>query len=297
MRDLKAILPSSRPTPSTEAKYVIVVMSGPQVGERTTVDGPVRLGRDPASDLPLRDASVSWSHARIWRDDGALFLEDQGSRHGTLLNGVRTEGRTPLAEGDDLEVGGTRLRVELHGPAELHFDRAVADRLLHDDLTGLLSRRRFELELELSLEAAAKDRTSLALIVLDLDGLKRVNDAHGHAAGAQVISVVGTHLRGLASDASARGCRFGGDEFAVFVALGEADAARLAGEWLGAIASIAVPWGETSLSVAASGGVASPAGEPTTVTELFARADQALLSAKRSGGGRVVRWTQLPRGS
>jgi diguanylate cyclase (GGDEF)-like protein len=187
--------------------------------------------------------------------------------------------------------------VELHGPAELHFDRAVADRLLHDDLTGLLSRRRFELELELGLEAAAKDRTPLALVLLDLDGLKRVNDAHGHAAGAQVISLVGQHLRALVADAGARGCRFGGDEFAILVAEDEAGAARRAAEWLQAIAAVAVPWGETHLSVAASGGVATPAHEPTTVTELFARADEALLAAKRAGGAQVVRWTELPRKS
>lgn len=266
-------------------------MSGPQIGERKRIEGTVTLGRDPACGIPLRDTSVSWVHARFVPDGEHLYLEDLGSLHGTWRGGERVAGRIVLAVGDDLEVGTTRLRIELHGPAELLFDRAVEGRLLHDDLTGLLSRRRFDVELDGLVEVAARDHEPLALVVLDLDGLKRVNDTHGHGAGAEVIRAVGTALR-LASKAP--GCRFGGDEFAFALAEDRAGARRAAQAYLDVVRATSVPWGDHRLTVSASAGFAVMPPERITVDELFHRADLALLAAKRGGRARVVDHGDLP---
>jgi two-component system cell cycle response regulator len=294
MRELPVAMPSSRPTPSAESKFVLVVMSGPQIGDRRPVDPELRIGRDPASDLALRDATVSWSHARAVVYGSVLRLEDLGSRHGCFVGGRRVSGSVELVGGEDIEIGKTKLKVELHGPAELLFDRAVLARLERDDVTGLLTRRKFDAEVEGKLEAAAKAGEPLSLLVLDLDGLKRVNDAHGHLSGGEVIRVVGEMLRGRLGEAS--GCRFGGDEFAIAVwPADESRGATLADELIRGVAETEVAWGAVHVSVTASCGVAVAAPtEKITVTELFARADRALFAAKRSGGNQVARWSRLP---
>jgi two-component system, cell cycle response regulator len=292
LRDLPTVLPSTRPTLHTEAKFVLVVMNGAQIGERRAVDHVIGLGRDPASDLSVRDATVSWSHAKIRVENGELWLDDLASKHGTWVGGQRVSGSVRLKEGDDIEVGVTRLRVELHGPAELLFDRAVVDRLERDDITGLLTRRKFDAELEGSIEAAQKSSAELTLVVLDLDGLKRVNDAHGHACGAEVIRIVGEALRDRIPHGG-HGCRFGGDEFAVVApGVSEAFGAILAQTLIAAASSADIRWEGAKVNITASAGVADLTNV-SSVTELFTRADRALFAAKRRGGNQVVRWSAL----
>lgn len=285
-------VPSTRPTVSTEAKFVLVVMSGAQIGERRAVERVVELGRDPASDLSVRDATVSWSHAKVRVEHGELWLDDLASKHGTVVNGRRVSGSVRLQEGDDIEIGVTRLRVELHGPAELLFDRAVVARLERDDITGLLSRRKFDAELDGLIEAAQKSSADLTLVVLDLDGLKRVNDAHGHLCGAEVIRIVGEAMRDRIPHGGS-GCRFGGDEFAVVAPdVSEAFGAVLAQTLIGAASGAEILWEGATVNITASAGVADLSGV-RSVTELFTRADRALFAAKRRGGNQVVRWSSL----
>lgn len=294
LRDLPSALPSTPPTLSAEAKFVLVVMNGSQIGERRAVDRVIGLGRDPASDLSVRDATVSWNHAKVRVDEGQLWLDDLASKHGTWVNGARVAGTVRLREGDDIELGVTRLKVELHGPAELLFDRAVVDRLERDDITGLLTRRKFDAELEGLIEAAQKSSAALSLIVLDLDGLKRVNDAHGHPCGAEVIRVVGEAMRDRIPHGGS-GCRFGGDEFAVVAPdVNEAFGAVLAQTLIRAASGAEILWENTPVRITASAGVADLT-KVTSVTELFTRADRALFAAKRRGGDQVVRWSALAK--
>lgn len=285
-------LPSTRPTLNAEAKFVLVLMNGAQIGERRAVEGAIGVGRDPASDLSVRDATVSWSHARVRMEAGELWLDDLASKHGTWVNRARVTGSIRLHEGDDIELGVTRLRVELHGPAELLFDRAVVARLERDDITGLLTRRKFDAELEGLIEGAQKTSTDLTLVVLDLDGLKRVNDAHGHLCGAEVIRVVGEAMRDRIPHGGS-GCRFGGDEFAVVAPdVSEAFGAVLAQTLIGAASAAEISWEGTPVRITASAGVAD-LSSVSSVTELFTRADRALFAAKRRGGNQVVRWSSL----
>ena len=106
--------------------------------------------------------------------------------------------------------------------------RHLAD---HDDLTGLFSRRRFQEDLERHLAEGRRYGMTGALLVLDLDGFKAVNDTHGHSAGDRVLREVAeallSRLRG--SDILAR---LGGDEFAALLPRGGAEAAsRCAKRW------------------------------------------------------------------
>ena len=148
-----------------------------------------------------------------------------------------------------------------------------------DPLTDLLNRRGFERELKRSVAYVKRYGVGAALIFLDLDGFKPVNDRHGHAAGDAVLKAVAAAIVGKvrASDVVAR---IGGDEFAVLLwNLGAAAAAAKAAALERAVYATPVRWGASTLVVGASAGVALAAALDTP-DELLARADAAMYARK-----------------
>lgn len=151
-----------------------------------------------------------------------------------------------------------------------------------DSLTGLGNRRRFEEDLAATLARARRDRTTGALLLLDLDRFKQVNDSHGHPAGDRLIQEVAETLRRRtrASDSLAR---LGGDEFAVILPRCSRDEARLAAE---AIAEeIRRHHPRDGLDpVTVSIGIAVFGEDPqTSVATVVADADAAMYAAKDEG--------------
>ena len=92
----------------------LVVLNGEKQGTVIEVTRPVAIGSSRNSDLHLRDARVSWNHARITLEGSDVFVEDLGSANGTLLNGTAVQ-RSKLQGGDTLDVGGTRLELQAEG--------------------------------------------------------------------------------------------------------------------------------------------------------------------------------------
>lgn len=149
-----------------------------------------------------------------------------------------------------------------------------------DPLTELLNRRGFERELARSVAYVKRYGTNAALVYLDLDGFKPVNDRHGHAAGDAVLKAVAAalveHVR--ASDVVAR---LGGDEFVVLLwNVDGAAAAAKAAALEQAIYATPVRWQSSTLIVGASAGVAL-IGALDTPAETLARADAAMYARKR----------------
>jgi diguanylate cyclase (GGDEF)-like protein/PAS domain S-box-containing protein len=153
--------------------------------------------------------------------------------------------------------------------------RHMAD---HDALTGLFNRRRFEEELERHIAHGRRYGMGGALLLLDLDDFKQVNDGHGHRAGDRVLTAVAAVLlhRLRESDIVAR---FGGDEFAVLMPVGAAsEAAELADLLAAAVHSeVPTPAGPLNASV----GIAL-FEESTTPDEILSRADDAMYADKRT---------------
>jgi len=153
----------------------------------------------------------------------------------------------------------------------------------HDPLTGLWNRRRFEEELLRLVGRARRYHETAALLVLDIDRFKAVNDTFGHHVGDELITAVGQAI-----SARVRGtdcvARLGGDEFAVLLlhvtreqagAIGEAIADAIRGVTVG---------GDAAISVTASVGIAfidQEAGDPQDV---LVRADRAMYDARRPPG-------------
>jgi diguanylate cyclase (GGDEF)-like protein len=162
-----------------------------------------------------------------------------------------------------------------------------------DDLTGLHNLRSFEARLAIMARASREKQTSLAMLVLDVDRLKALNDAYGHLTGAESVRLVGRTLAAtLPADAVA--CRYGGDEFAIAVANCEEARARTIAEELRravhvlepVLAGVAFPAHTLSISIGVACLRASE-GDLRTGEALFNAADKALYTAKRQGRNRV----------
>ncbi len=177
-----------------------------------------------------------------------------------------------------------RLAAEVERLAgELTESRArISDleaRIDVDPLTELSNRRGFERDLKRSVAYVKRYGASAALIFIDLDGFKPVNDRHGHAAGDAVLRAVAAALRCQvrASDLVAR---IGGDEFAVLLwnVSGSAAAAK-ATALERAVFGASVTWGTSTLVVGASAGV-TLIGALDTPADALARADAAMYARK-----------------
>jgi diguanylate cyclase (GGDEF)-like protein len=185
--------------------------------------------------------------------------------------------------------------------ARLASDSRRLHRLaMTDDLTGLHNLRSFELHLRPMIVAAAGTAMPLALLVLDVDRLKSLNDAHGHLAGAEAVRTVGEVLAAR-MPAECTACRYGGDEFVIAIPrAGPPEAVRIAEELCQAVhglapvlAGVAFSPGALSISV----GVACRTFESASVLRdtdidatgeaLFRAADTALYAAKRGGRNRI----------
>jgi diguanylate cyclase (GGDEF)-like protein len=159
-------------------------------------------------------------------------------------------------------------------------------RLSMDALTGLADRRTFLGRLRDEHERTRRYPQPLAVAVVDVDGLKSINDRGGHLAGDAALRAIGEAIRhGLR--AADTGARFGGDEFVVMAPQTDAEAAAALAERIRALAEDARLPGGLGLTV--SVGVAcARAGQPWTPNEILERADRALYEAKRLGRNRVV---------
>ncbi|MCC5948280.1 MAG: diguanylate cyclase [Nitriliruptoraceae bacterium] len=152
-----------------------------------------------------------------------------------------------------------------------------------DGLTGCLNHRGFHERLEAEAARSIREGRPLALVHLDLDRFKAINDTYGHPTGDEVLATVGATLNGLARRSDAVG-RLGGEEFAILLPqVDAAEAARIAERARHAIRDQDAP-----VPVTVSIGVATLADAGGRPDRLVREADAALYAAKRAGRDRVV---------
>jgi diguanylate cyclase (GGDEF)-like protein/PAS domain S-box-containing protein len=166
--------------------------------------------------------------------------------------------------------------------------RHMAD---HDQLTGLFNRRRFDEQLKRELARAGRYAAHNAVLSIDIDNFKGINDSAGHAAGDAVLVQVARVLRSRfrSSDVVAR---LGGDEFAVLLSAVGVDDARAAAEDLVAeIRNSPATYGGRPFRISASIGVTAFESDDATAGEVLVNADLAMYAAKTAGRDRVVVYT------
>lgn len=202
------------------------------------------------------------SEAAILTDDALVALD---TSHQVPLFGALLAGAT----------GFFLLYTDAYRSAER--SRILA---LTDPLTELANRRAFEERLKLSFER----REPFALIYVDLDGFKQINDLLGHAAGDDALREVGSILRQCVRQAD-MAARVGGDEFCLVLASADADNTRVVAERvLAGLAALSLPRG---VRLGASFGIATHA-DGTDPQEVVAAADAAMYRAKSQAGDHIA---------
>jgi diguanylate cyclase (GGDEF)-like protein len=186
------------------------------------------------------------------------------------------------------------LEVRLLYKELAQYSRQQQELALHDPLTGLPNRRLLEDRIATVLQHAARQQSKAAVMYLDLDGFKAINDTHGHACGDEILKLVAQRLVGCSRKEDTV-ARVGGDEFVIV--MGEigalSDAQEPACKLIEAV-SEAYQVNGLTLRLSTSIGIALYPDDAEAVEALIAVADSALYEAKRSGKNRWCTSQSLP---
>ena len=269
---------------------ILIFLNGAQMGRVILLaKDAVVFGRSPEAGILVNDKAMSRLHSRVWycAETAVYKVSDLESSNGTFINDGRIT-ESDLAEGDKIIMGQTVLRFSWGDSLDVHFQGEMEKLICVDELTGLAAKRLFDEELVRHVAVARSAGTPLSLLMMDMDGLKKINDTHGHSFGAFSIRETGliigriVHGQGMAS-------RFGGDEFMAFLDEMPLKQACVLGEEIRlAVLEHCYLKDGIRLQPTISIGVASLViGEDAA--GLFQRADEALYRAKQGGRNRVCK--------
>ncbi|MGW4940343.1 diguanylate cyclase [Actinoplanes sp. NPDC004185] len=293
---LRRLLLTARQTPGANRGWLLL---GTSDSEEITVLGgpaPVQLALAEHPDLralldnrqaDMINGTPPWAGAF---DDSTgqswltVTLDDRNGALGVLVLASDRPGAYAAAD-----LG---LAAALVGQGMVAFDNArlfsrVNELATTDSLTGVANRRRFFELAERSLAAARAVDGPVTALMVDIDHFKRINDAHGHQVGDDVIKgVVQRLLGGLPADGLV--ARYGGEEFAVLLPGIDSAGAKLAEELRAAVAGTPVDTRSGPIPVTISVGLARLRPSDPTPDTLLGRADAGLYAAKQAGRNRVV---------
>ncbi len=270
------------------AFLTVIHSGGRDLGLHILVEKPIILGRAPDCDLCLHDMGVSWHHARVSPDADGYMIQDLESTNGTLIDGVEISNPEKLRDGQKIFIGDTVVRFSLADELEIGFHDQLTHLAGTDSLTGLDAKQKFDNALDYALEVARRWSQPLSVLMMDLDGVKQINDTHGHLYGAFTIEKAGKIIAAKIHKAG-RACRFGGDEFTAFLPnQDKVRAFELAESIRSAIETEKIEKNSIRLHPTICIGVASYPEDAQTVIELLTKADQALYRAKSLGKNRVA---------
>jgi diguanylate cyclase (GGDEF)-like protein len=271
----------------TDPRPGLVVIAGPRTGETHRLrHGEQVVGRGTNSAIPIGEDSASRQHAKVTVRDGVVTIEDLQSRNGTYVNGEKLAGGVrQLEDGDKIQIGRVViLKFTYLDALDDSFQRHMFDSALRDGLTKVFNKRYLMDRLTSELRFATRHGAPLAVMLLDLDHFKQINDTYGHLAGDAVLAEVAQRLNKSLRTEDVL-ARYGGEEFAIVLRGIVASQALLAAERMRAtIEQRPVVSGAHTIRVTTSIGVATfPETPAVIVDDLFAAADKALYAAKRAG--------------
>jgi two-component system, cell cycle response regulator len=286
-------LDTQKKVTALHSSYMLVVSGGipgtmVQLSEQGT-----SLGRSGESSFQISDITVSRDHAVVMTDEtGTVQIRDEGSTNGTFLNGKRIHAHrlVDLADGDRVQLG-TKIVFKLVrlDPNDEQFQREMYERTVRDPLTGLYNRAYLLNQIGVLAERSASQGIGLAVLMLDIDHFKQINDRYGHLAGDDVLRQVAAVIR-ESTRSEDLVARFGGEEFVIVLPVSVPDLAADRAERIRSnLAERTVMAEGTGIRVTASIGLAfAPAGRSRNEMALIMTADEALYRAKADGRNRVV---------
>jgi len=204
----------------SQERASLIAIAGWEIGREIAVEcDELVLGRSVSLPVSIGSASVSRQHAKIvcGLEGGKKVFRvvDLGSTNGTQVNNAPVQSAL-LQNGDKIQLGDVVFKFVLQDPLDALFHKEVHRRIHYDQLTGLLTFDTFrdhlnaEIEREL-LKGAGRPAALFTIAMTDLDGLKEINDTHGHLAGTQVIRDMGAMIRAILRPQD-QAALYGGDE-------------------------------------------------------------------------------------
>ena len=265
---------------------IIYTVNSRELGKRFSLaDGSVKLGRGSENTIVLDNDSVSRRHARVEVRNGGYFLVDMNSTNGTYVNDdlVHDHG---LRRGDQIKIGDTILKFLSGSDLESQYHETIYRMTIMDGLTSVHNKRYLIEQLERELSRATRHGRPLALVMIDIDNFKEVNDNFGHLAGDHVLKEVAQLAKNRVrpDDVIAR---YGGDEFAVVLPETKLRGGILIAEQLRQMVDDEVfAFEDEEIDVTISCGVSELQAD-WRCHEFLGDADRKLYGAKRSGRNRV----------
>ncbi len=241
------------------------------------------IGRDPSCDYHVNDDSVSRRHGMIERKGRTFYVSDLGSTNGVFVNDTRIDS-CELNAGDRIRMGNQIFKFLDQFEAQYH--ETVYTMMTCDGLTGAYNKRYFSEVLDRSIEGCRRRQRTMALILMDIDHFKRINDTYGHLAGDEVLQELSSRIKSVTREDEVF-ARFGGEEFALLVCDGDVnEAAELAERCHALVGNAPFNTSAGPLDVTISIGVA----EYDLVSQqsaLLEKADNKLYQAKNQGRNQV----------
>lgn len=276
--------------PSAGAPGYLVRIYPPGLAENLIplAAGVTTIGREVTCDIEVVDDFISRHHATLELDDAGCWVVDHDCRNGTFVNDERIE-RRKLVAGDHIRIGNQIFKYLSADHPETQYHEAVYQMMTSDGLTSIANRRYFDDSFHRELARCVRHNRPIAVLLLDIDHFKRVNDLYGHLIGDECLKELCQRVRATVrtDDLFAR---IGGEEFALVLSetgreeallVAERVRARIEAEPFAVARRLEVPL-TVSIGVAHSDEAILRSTE-----EFLADADAQLYAAKNSGRNRV----------
>ena len=199
----------------------LIVLAGIDRGDRHQIfEGALVLGRSrDECDVCFQDDGISRKHAEVTlARDGTMTARDLGSTNGTLCNN-QPLGQDPhqLRDGDKLQLGNdVLLELRFQSALTANYQQELYSSAVRDPLTGVYNKGYLLDRMKSEFSFAVRHDCPLALIVLDVDHFKRINDGHGHSAGDEVLKSLCRRIE-VATRQEDIFARYGGEEFVLLL--------------------------------------------------------------------------------
>jgi diguanylate cyclase (GGDEF)-like protein len=243
------------------------------------LDNQLREERDGLTLLREARAMHNYTPVIFMTGDARQELDEEALEAGAMDFLVKSEYTTQLLE------RSVRYAIKMGQMLDQLRQQAT-----YDELTKLNNRREFDRLIVDEWQRSVRFKHPFALVILDIDFFKKVNDTHGHQVGDEVLRHVASLLAGQVRIVD-KIARYGGEEFAlIMVEIGRSEARDVVDRLRVLLAETPciLPEKNLTIEVTLSAGVATMPEDAATVEELIAAADEALYTAKRLGKNRVV---------
>ena len=249
----------------------------------------ISVGRSRKCDICIQEPSLSKKHLIIyWKNNNQIWVEDQNSTNGTLVNEIKLKANTPveLKDNHKVSLGKAILRFLDKDNPEIISVQENFEKAFQDSLTEISNRFALESRAPALFKQSQKYLIPLSFIIFDIDHFKKVNDTYGHLAGdfvlKEVVRVVKPCFR--SKDLFARS---GGEEFCIIIQSKNQRAESAIENARQKVEKHLFQYKEQKIQVTISAGVACRQKEDNKWQDLYERADKRLYKAKTAGRNKV----------